>query len=213
MQKLLIAFIAITLGGCAHQMKRDLPHPPITQEQDTPFIFKERYQVQNTEVTQVVIDHQSDFVDIESTDEFVFWHRASASVDGQPASIKTIHNQAQPLDGNSEEPKAKLLSTIPAVAPENIHNEPKVTVKELLACKPIMCEGSVCGEIAVCEGKPCDKLLHSKYACNDNACALVVDNPTDSAKGESYCNGFEQLDNCPGQTPCNQQAHYMGEAL
>ena len=70
---LLIALSAITLGGCANHYQ-DIPHPPITQEQDTPFVFKERYQVTSTELTVARIETQNDFVTIEETDQIVFWH-------------------------------------------------------------------------------------------------------------------------------------------
>lgn len=71
--RLLLFSLLFAMSGCVKTYHRDIPHPLIVKEQDTPFIFKETYQTVGLSATQKKVVHESDFVEIESTEEFVFW--------------------------------------------------------------------------------------------------------------------------------------------
>lgn len=202
---LFIAIAAIALGGCARGQYKDLPHPPITQEQDTPFIFKERYQTVDTELTTARINHQSDFVLIESTDEIVFWHPTSSIGNVTPSVIATIHSESV------SSVKDDLADTTADTSNPDSVGESKPTtyaatpVVSTTQCKPVLCDGVVCGDVAVCGDQPCDPSLHDTYACTDDTCNLIVTHPSDIAKGDGQCAGFSQLDTCPIDTECKRQ--------
>lgn len=197
----LFGLLALT-AGC-NNMHRDLPHPLITQEQDTPFIFKERYQVEPVSTTHALIEHQSDFVVIQSTDEFVFWHPKASTAFLVDAS--TDNTQEAPV--SSDEP-SKSSSVPESLAPaassaENLDTSMTDDV-ESLQCLPVLYEGKDSGAIAVCNGQPCDESLMDKYTCNERGCELLATPPFEVAKSND-CKGFEQLDTCPSQTECKKR--------
>lgn len=203
---LFFAIATITLlSGCANNHYQDLPHPTITQEQDTPFIFKERYQTIDTELTSVRVEHQSDFVTIESTDEYVFWFPSKSTQVSSEQLNANEKNSDSVINEHSDTTRG-LMALEDIILPNHRINQP-VTSNPLATsqCKPILCDGSVCGDIAVCGDKPCDVSLHGKYACSSNSCEMIAANPTDVAKGEAECGEFAQLDICPIETACKRQ--------
>lgn len=203
----LFGLLALT-AGC-NNIHRDLPYPLITQEQDTPFVFKERYQVEPVSTTHAVIEHQSDFVVIQSTDEFVFWHPKASTTFLDYSTTEAV--QEDPVSVN--EP-SQSFAALPA-SKEHLETSMTIMTDEpaSLQCLPVLYKGQDSGSIAVCDGQPCDEMLIEKYTCNERGCELLVTPPFEIAK-DNDCQGFEQLDTCPSKTECkDRRLQAMGVTL
>lgn len=203
MHKSTLLFIVISLGlqGCSvlKPHVKDLPPRPIMEEQDTPFVFKQGYQTEGLYSTQVLVETPNDFVDIQSSVQYVWWS-PSASLNVF-AEIKSEEPPTMPEEAETET-KPQALGTQASHEPPVTPINPTTTA---FVCAMIMCDGSEtpCGAIELCDGQVCDEDKRSEYDCMNETCSQVhAKTSIEVAKGDIKCPDFPERFMCPQKTEC-----------
>ena len=205
----------ITLSGCTAVHDIEYPHPVV--EHNHPFPFSQ-YQVEQTETTQSVLKNRSDDVVIREHSEYVIWTRSdNTSMHTEKQSEAT---QPQP-DSVIEEPEIEVAKSEPQASIEPTES-PEI-VKQTVTCKSIMCDDksdAECGNIAYCDGAPCEAHIDRYYDCtganclplyivnkDPGQCSRPYDsvNPDCMGKGEGSCAKHPEL------FMCNPNQHHCGE--
>lgn len=196
------------LAGCSHSPTvMEIPALPVTQEPNTPFVFKPQYQATRVGIDQQKIAHHSDFATIVSEEEYVFAPRkqlinrpveASELHSPLKASTETV-SYIQPPAGTEDDVKTPINS-----APSLGFNGSNQSTPEG-TCATIACiDGSECGKIMVCDGQPCDVNKQYWYNCTGEQCQLTTEalGIMEAAKFTGSCNEFGDLYHCPTKTNC-----------
>lgn len=200
MRYILYAMVFLCLSNCSNtQYSKDIPFPDVTKEQDTPFVFKERYQTQDLPLTSMTVIHANDFVNIESSTEYVFWENTSSTV------FSVHEGKAKdelPLSANTPSDTPIAKPAMPFLAPDSVKADSQLPPTGASRCVPIFCNSNRCGSIKVCGEQPCEITKSQTYHCDKEKCHLKTDTPMSSSKGEIECSQYPELDLCPNQTAC-----------
>ena len=215
----IITYIAVIsfLAGCAQSPKvMEIPAMPVTQETNTPFIFKPHYQAKRVGIDEQKIAHHSDFATIVSEEEYVFAprktllhpHTDNAVLKTLSVSDDTILSvePTDELDDPKQPPAGTSLNNITenyAQAPTsmNLSYDPSIDS----VCTNIACEdGSECGKILSCGSQTCDSKKQYLYNCTGSECQLTKTaiEYMDAAKFDGMCGEFGDLFQCPNKNRC-----------
>ena len=199
----ILSLISITLLSACSQTPfvADIPPRPIVEEQDTPFAFKQAYQVDGLYSTQMVVTNDNDFVDIEASEQYVWWPAQATS--DLTAGVRV--GEVAQHDDDDENGAADSGATVMPATPLKVHGE--VAMIEGNACGQILCEqGEPCGAIFICDGQICNDMKRDDYKCLDDACSTMQAlHIIEVAKGESACSHYPERDICPQYSACKQK--------